>query len=472
MAAICIQNPHTFNHAIQSINRDLLKAACQKHKTLDDRDQFVQAVFQSFLAIGGADIIKQLVAIKQNEKHDAWKDEECKRTLEQDWFLFINQILNFGRPTPAVNGVFTDVDQVIWHDDGESIEFTQSFDYFLYQEIMKCRGLPTMPTHHQGRGNAIKIRHDLANLIIQNFVQTTFANQINSLKDLVNLKDQLMEENLELKRSMAPEADPAPKRPKVAPQAAPQAAPNGGDSAALGEDPEAFEEAVAEAAQDAPKAQESFGEAEPEAALEEAEPEALEALEALESLEALEEAEPEALEALEEAEPEAEPEAALEEAEPEALESLEAALEEAEPEAALEEAEPEAALEEALEEAFAPDAKDAKDAKDANPWVEICDEHNTVMSNINPKQWDRKNKAKTMREFFKKHGGQPNNMGMSLVRAIRDSSVNVDSNFWDEPLFSDVNDEEPDTKTFNEIMDTFCNIIKNNWEKIQGALAK
>ena len=395
MAAICIQNPHTFNHAIETINRDLLKAACQEHRTLDDRDQFVQAVFQSFLANGGADIIKQLVAIKQNPGHDAWKDEECKRTLEQDWFLFINQILNFGRPTPAVNGVFTDVDQVN-DDDGESIEFTQSFDYFLYQDIMKCRGLPTMPTHHQGRGNAIKIRHDLANLIIQNFVQTTFADQINSLKDLVNLKDHLEQENLELKRSMAAEMDPAPKRPKVAPQVAPQAAPQAAPNVDSGEVEQAFEEAMAEAE----AAQES----------------------------------------------------------PKPTEVAQA---------------PEEAQEEAAEEQEV--AKPTEEAVLQNPWVEICEQHNTVMSNINPKQWEKKNKAKVMKEFLKKlvkeNGGQPD-MGMSLVRAIRDSSGNVDSNIWDEPLFSDINDEEPDAKTFDEIMVDFCNIIKNNWGKIQEALAK
>jgi hypothetical protein len=95
------------------------------------------------------------------------------------------------------------------------------------------------------------------------------------------------------------------------------------------------------------------------------------------------------------------------------------------------------------------------------------------MSNIKLKQLERKNKAQGMKEFFKKlvkdHGGQPH-MAMSLVRAIRDSSANVDSNIWDEPLFSDVNDDEPGAKTFNEIMVTFCNIIKKNWEKIQEAL--
>jgi hypothetical protein len=126
---------------------------------------------------------------------------------------------------------------------------------------------------------------------------------------------------------------------------------------------------------------------------------------------------------------------------------------------------------ESFEEEATEAAKEA--AKETNPWVEICDQHNTIMSKINPKQWEKKNKANVMKEFLKKlvkeHGGQPD-MGMSLVRAIRDSSGNVDSNLWDEPLFSDVNDTEPDAKTFNEIMVTFCTIIKDNWEKIQEAL--
>ena len=414
MAATCIQNPVSFNYAIQSIIRDILKDACEQHKDMNDRDQFVQAVFQSFVTTGGGEIIKQLVAIKHNPKHDIFKDEECKRTLEQDWFLFINQILNFGRPTLAVNGVFADVDQVN-DDDGESTEFTNSFDYFLFQDIMKCRGLPTMPTHHQGRGNAIKIRHDLANLIIQNFVQTTFDNQIHSLKDLVNVKDQLMEENLELKRSMAAEADPAPKRPKVAPQAAP----NGG---ALG-------------AAEAPN-----GESNDSATAKKVEPEGV----------------------IEEEATVDPPAAAVDE---------EAAVEEeatVDPPAAVVDEE---IVHECIEEVV------TGAAKETNPWVKICDQHNTVMSNIKPELWlnnkKKAGKATIMKEFVKKlveeHGGQPD-MGMSLVRAIRDSSANVDSNLWDEPLFPDVTDTEPGPKTLNDIMGTLYTIIKDNWEKIQEAL--
>jgi hypothetical protein len=143
-------------------------------------------------------------------------------------------------------------------------------------------------------------------------------------------------------------------------------------------------------------------------------------------------------------------------------------------EAAVEEGAPVEEAEDALHPAVVTGA--AKEvAQETNPWVEICDQHNTIMSNINPKQWEKKNRAKVMKEFLEKlvkdHGGQPD-MGMSLVRAIRDSSGNVDSNIWDEPLFSDVNDEEPDAKTFDEIMVAFCNIIKNHWGKIQEALAK
>eukprot|EP00966_Prymnesium_polylepis_P242380 5605302-Prymnesium_polylepis.1 len=149
---------------------------------MDDREQFVQAVFNTFVANGGAEIIKQLVAIKQNANHELMQDETCKQTLEQDWILFITQIVNFGRASPAVNGVITDVNQMT-HDDGDNtVEFSASLDYFLYKEIMKVRGIPTMGD--QGLGNAMKIRHDLVNLIIQNFVQTTFTDKITSLNQL------------------------------------------------------------------------------------------------------------------------------------------------------------------------------------------------------------------------------------------------------------------------------------------------
>ena len=210
MTTISIDTPYTFTYAIQTLMRNILEKTCQKHLPFTDCDTFVEAVFKSFIA-EGADIIKQLVAIKQNANHDIFKDHQCKQALQQNWFLFINQCINFGRATPASNGIFTDDDQLT-HEDPKGVDFTKCFDNFLYKEILDIRGIPTKGP---GLANAIKIRHDLAKLIIQHFVQPTFTNQLISLKDLVEHNDYLLKENLELKRStLEPAPKPAPKRHK------------------------------------------------------------------------------------------------------------------------------------------------------------------------------------------------------------------------------------------------------------------
>ena len=237
MTTISIDTPYTFTYAIQTLMRNILEKTCQKHLPFTDCDTFVEAVFKSFIA-EGADIIKQLVAIKQNANHDIFKDHQCKQALQQNWFLFINQCINFGRATPASNGIFTDDDQLT-HEDPKGVDFTKCFDNFLYKEILDIRGIPTKGP---GLANAIKIRHDLAKLIIQHFVQPTFTNQLISLKDLVEHNDYLLKENLELKRStLEPAPKPAPKRHK----------PNG-DSEDLqtNADSDAFVQAVAEAVEE------------------------------------------------------------------------------------------------------------------------------------------------------------------------------------------------------------------------------
>ena len=421
MTTISIDTPYTFTYAIQTLMRNILEKTCQKHLPFTDCDTFVEAVFKSFIA-EGADIIKQLVAIKQNANHDIFKDHQCKQALQQNWFLFINQCINFGRATPASNGIFTDDDQLT-HEDPKGVDFTKCFDNFLYKEILDIRGIPTKGP---GLANAIKIRHDLAKLIIQHFVQPTFTNQLISLKDLVEHNDYLLKENLELKRStLEPAPKPAPKRHK--PNGDSEDLQTNADSDSVAK---AFVQAVAEAVEERV----------------EEEPEKRDA-ETFE--EALEEEGAQGAEATEE-------EAADQ--------TLEEALEEIN-EQTLEEA-----LEQAVEEEGAQGAEATEDTKDNNPWVEICEQHNAVMSKINPKIWEKKNKVKIIKDFFKKLDKNNDDMYMSLVRAIRDSSTNVDSNIWDEPLFSDVTDEEPDVKTFEEITGTFCTIIKNNWEKIQEAL--
>ena len=114
------------------------------------------------------------------------------------WFFFINQILNFGRTTRVVNGVFTDDDQLNY-DDGD-IEFIYSFDFYIYSMVLGIRGRLVEPD--RGLGKAIKIRHALSILIIKNFVQTAFTNRITSLKGVAIMKDKLMEENRQLKREL------------------------------------------------------------------------------------------------------------------------------------------------------------------------------------------------------------------------------------------------------------------------------
>jgi hypothetical protein len=453
MATICIQSVASFTHAMTVLSRNLLEEAC-KHstKTTDDREEFVQAVFKFFVENGGAEIIKQLVAIKQNAKHDIFKDvfkdvledEECRKALEQDWFLFINQIVNFGRPTPAVNGVFTDADQVN-HDDGEGVEFMESFDFFLYKQIMKIRGLPTMSD--QGLGNAIQIRHDLVNLIIQHFVQTTFTNQINSLKDLVDLKDQLEDELSELKRSIIADdlADPKPKRHKPnadSPANGVSDSPANGDS----KDSATAMEDAQEAAEGAPDEDAQEG-----AQVEEGAP--------------VEEAQDLAVEEG----PAVVTGGAKEAAQDLAVEEGPAVAKEVAKEAAVVTGVAKEVAKEVVTAVVTGVAKEtAKEvvtavvtgvAKETNPWVEICDQHNTIMSNINPKQYRIKRVA-----YAKRGAEMCKNLDEAfvilLIRYVKEKIGDFDE--------FDVNVAKPS----KEMLNTLCDVLTKNWAAIEVGLTE
>ena len=446
MTTISIDTPYTFTYAIQTLMRNILEKTCQKHLPFTDCDTFVEAVFKSFIA-EGADIIKQLVAIKQNANHDIFKDHQCKQALQQNWFLFINQCINFGRATPASNGIFTDDDQLT-HEDPKGVDFTKCFDNFLYKEILDIRGIPTKGP---GLANAIKIRHDLAKLIIQHFVQPTFTNQLISLKDLVEHNDYLLKENLELKRStLEPAPKPAPKRHK----------PNG-DSEDLqtNADSDAFVQAVAEAVEEeATKGAEATKEEATKGA--EATKE-----EATKGAEATEE------EAAEETHKRHKPNGDSEDLQTNAdSDSVAKAFVQAVAEAVEErvEEEPEKrdaeTFEEALEEegaqgAEATEEEATKDAKNDNPWVEICDKHNDVMSKINPDAYKLKKSKKDKRgnEMCK---NVDKGFLMLLIRDIK-NTIGVFHEF-------DVNVDKPG----KEMLNTLCDVLADNWVAIEVGLSK
>ena len=207
MAAPRIIDPTSFK-AVMQFNKTILESACIANKDeartdqfvkAEDRDQFVKAVFQYFVAQGGAEIMKQLVAIKHNPDahHAIFQDNECKEILEQNWFFFISHFVNFGRPTFNKNGVCTDADQF---DDFHHIHLSHSFDNFLYT-LIGNRGFPSK--HDLGLSIAISIRHDLVNLIIETFVQTLFNNEVSSPRDLADRLRFLEAEYSQLKEHLA-----------------------------------------------------------------------------------------------------------------------------------------------------------------------------------------------------------------------------------------------------------------------------
>jgi hypothetical protein len=482
MAAPRIIDPTSFK-AVMQFNKTILESACIANKDeartdqfvkAEDRDQFVKAVFQYFVAQGGAEIMKQLVAIKHNPDahHAIFQDNECKEILEQNWFFFISHFVNFGRPTFNKNGVCTDADQF---DDFHHIHLSHSFDNFLYT-LIGNRGFPSK--HDLGLSIAISIRHDLVNLIIETFVQTLFNNEVSSPRDLADRLRFLEAEYSQLKEHLAA-MPPQAKRQKPNPDSESEL--NMDDGNVLHDDAlgDALDDKVSLDAQVATELNDVPAEQTTQVATELNDVPAEQTHDAHDATNV--DAELNDVPAESDEVP-AESDEVPAESDEVPAESDEVPAESDEVPAESDEVPAESGFQgqssnqQNLNSGNPWNLLDAKKLHaQKNPWVEICDQHNTIMSNINPEQWNRKNRATVMKELLKKlakdHGGQPNVMAMSLVRAIRDSSGNVDSNhLWDEPLFSDVNDENPTPKTFSEIMGTLCNIIKENWKKIQEAL--
>ena len=121
-------------------------------------------------------------------------------------------------------------------------------------------------------------------------------------------------------------------------------------------------------------------------------------------------------------------------------------------------------FEEALEEegaqgAEATEEEATKDAKNDNPWVEICDKHNDVMSKINPDAYKLKKSKKDKRgnEMCK---NVDKGFLMLLIRDIK-NTIGVFHEF-------DVNVDKPG----KEMLNTLCDVLADNWVAIEVGLSK
>lgn len=173
----------------------IMSNAFVAHKQNDDREQFVHAAFNTFSQLGGGVLLKQLVAIKRDTSHELYKDKDCRDILEQNWFLFVTQIMNFGRACPRHNMLITDEDQKE-HDDG-GVQFLHSADFHIFHSVMRVRNYPK--DLDPFLSIAMDIRQDFVNQVLKKFVQPTSTETKNSLTQLVDVTKNLLDETLKLK---------------------------------------------------------------------------------------------------------------------------------------------------------------------------------------------------------------------------------------------------------------------------------
>jgi hypothetical protein len=196
MATVVLDSPGAFMDAIRVVIPSIMLNAFRAHSD-KDREQFTRGAFNTFNELGGARILKQLVDIKRDTRHELHGDEECADILAQDWLLFITQIMNFGRACPH-NTLITDVEQKE-HDDG-GVQFLDSTDFHIFHEVMGVRNYPK--DSDPFLSIAMDIRHDFVNLVLKHFVMATCP-YTSSLRELVEDRHRLHCENLQLKHALA-----------------------------------------------------------------------------------------------------------------------------------------------------------------------------------------------------------------------------------------------------------------------------